>query len=208
MSKYENENVLVVRRALFDELGAFQGLSLEVDRYLPAFLNPENNFFLSRDLAEDDPSHKQIIPYAIFLHQGRILHYRRGKKSGEKRLASKGSIGIGGHINTSDAHAASLEKDTYLTGVDREVNEELRLDGGYQQRIVAILNDDQTEVGRVHMGVVHLFELESDDVASNEDNIIDLAFLTLDELQANRDQLETWSQICLDGLATLLAARR
>lgn len=208
MSKYENENVLVVRRALFDELGAFQGLSLEVDRYLPAFLNPENNFFLSRDLAEDDPSHKQIIPYAIFLHQGRILHYRRGKKSGEQRLASKGSIGIGGHINTSDAHAASLEKDTYLTGVDREVNEELRLGGGYQQRIVAILNDDQTEVGRVHMGVVHLFELESDDVASNEDNIIDLAFLTLDELQANRDQLETWSQICLDGLATLLAARR
>ena len=124
---HPNEHVLVVRRALFDELGAFQGISTEIGKYLPAFLDPTQNFFLSRDDAETDPSHKQIIPYALFHCQGKLLHYVRGKKSGEQRLAAKGSLGIGGHINSEDAEQASLERDTYLTGVEREINEELKL---------------------------------------------------------------------------------
>ena len=48
------------------------------------------------------------------------------------------------------------------------------------------------EVGQVHLGVVHLVTLESDEVTPGEDNIVDLQFLSLDELQARKDQLETW----------------
>ncbi len=203
MSKYDNEHVLVVKRELFDSIGSFQGLSAETDRYLPQFLSDDHNFFMLRDLAEDDPTHKQIIPYAIFHHGGRFLHYVRGKKSGEQRLAAKGSIGIGGHINTEDAEASSLERDTYMTGVDREMNEELVINSAYQQRIVALLNDDSNEVGQVHLGVVHLFELESADVAANEAAISDLEFLSHEELRARREQLETWSQICVDGFEQL-----
>jgi len=107
MSKSE-EQVLVVRRQLLDDLGSFQGLSAEVDRYLPEFLKRENNFFVARSAAEDDPSLKQIIPYAVFCHGDRILHYTRGSKSGEKRLVAKESIGIGGHINDSDESLFSL----------------------------------------------------------------------------------------------------
>ncbi len=201
MSNYDNEHVLVVPRALFDEIGSFQGLSTEIDRYLPAFLDPKHNYFLSRDLAENDPTHKQIIPYAVFHHAGRFLHYVRGKKSGEQRLASKGSIGIGGHINQEDAHASSLERDTYMTGVEREVHEELRLGSTYRQRTVALINDDSTEVGAVHLGVVHLFDLDSADVAANEATIVDLTFLDAGQLRARHDALETWSQICLPVLA-------
>ncbi len=200
MGKYADENVLVVPRDLFDRLGAFQGISFETDRFLPAILDPANNFFLNRDLAEEDPGHKQIIPYAIFRHGDRYLHYVRGGGSGEKRLASKGSIGIGGHINDTDHAAASLDKDTYTIGVEREINEELNLTGTHRQEILGLINDDSNEVGRVHLGVVHLFTLESDDVTSAEDNITGLQFLTLEELAAERDRLETWSQICLDGL--------
>lgn len=200
MGKYADENVLVVPRELFDRLGAFQGISFETDRFLPAILDPANNFFLSRDLAEEDPGHKQIIPYAIFRHGDRYLHYVRGGGSGEKRLAAKGSIGIGGHINDSDHAAASLDKDTYTTGVEREINEELNLTGTHRQEILGLINDDSNEVGRVHLGVVHLFTLESDEVTSAEDNITGLRFLTLEELAAERERLETWSQICLDGL--------
>ncbi len=201
---YPNEHVLVVRRALFDELGAFQGLSADVSKYLPEFLNPAQNFFLSRDLAETDPSHKQIIPYALFHCQGKLLHYVRGKKGGEQRLAAKGSVGIGGHINSEDAAAASLERDTYLTGVEREINEELKLDTTYQQRIVALLNDDSNEVGQVHLGIVHVFELASEAVAPNEAPITQLEFLTRAELVARRDQLESWSQFCVDHWDELL----
>ena len=117
--RWPNERVLVVSRSLFDSLGSFQGLSTEVEKYLPAFLARENNYFLARDDAEEDPSHKQIIPYALFHCQGRFLHYVRGGKGGEKRLADKGSLGIGGHINSEDAEQASLEKDMYFTGVQR-----------------------------------------------------------------------------------------
>lgn len=202
--RWPDERVLVIPRRLFDDLGAFNGLSTDVDRYLPAFLNPANNHFLARDAAEDDPSHKQIIPYALFHHNGHLLHYVRGSKGGEKRLAAKGSLGIGGHINAEDAAQASLEKDTYMTGVEREMNEELVINSPFSQNIVALINDDSNDVGKVHIGIVHLFNLASPDVAANEAPITDLSFLSLDSLAARRDQLESWSQICLDHLHLIL----
>jgi len=205
--RWPDERVLVIPRALFDSLGAFEGLTTEVDRYLGTILDPANNHFLGRDLAEDDPGHKQIIAYAIFHCQGRFLHYVRGSKTGEQRLASKGSLGIGGHINSDDAVQASLERDTYLTGVDREINEELLLKTGYRQKLVALINDDSSEVGRVHLGVVHLFDLDSEAVQANEAPITGLEFLDLPTLQSRRDQLETWSQICLDHLPQLVSQR-
>ena len=203
MSKYEDENVLVISRELFDQLGAFQGISLEPEKYLPSMLDPENNYFLQRDLAEDDPGHKQIIPYAIFRHGDKFLHYVRGGGSGERRLASKGSIGIGGHINDVDYAASSLDKDTYTNGVDREIDEEPNISGDHTQEILGLINDDSNEVGQVHLGVVHLFTLESNQVTAGEDNIVDLQFLSLEELEAKHDELETWSQICVQGLRQL-----
>lgn len=203
MGKYADENVLVISRALFEQLGAFQGISLEPGAYLPAMLDPANNYFMSRDLAEADPSHKQIIPYAIFRCGDKFLHYVRGGGGGEKRLAAKGSIGIGGHINDTDYATASLDKDTYTTGVDREIDEELNLTGSHTQEILGLINDDSNEVGQVHLGVVHLFTLDNDEVTAAEDNIHDLRFYTIDELIERRDQLESWSQICLDGLTQL-----
>jgi len=205
--RYPNEHVLVVPRPLFDQLGSFQGLAFEVDRYLPVFLDPAHNYFLQRDEAEHDPSKKQIIPYAIFHHQGKFLRYVRSKKTGEQRLAAKASLGIGGHINSEDDAASSLERSTYLAGVEREVAEELTIEGGWSQRIVALLNDDSNDVGQVHLGVVHLVELETDRVTSNEDSIADVGFFTPDELRAERDRLETWSQLCLDGLERLVGGK-
>jgi predicted NUDIX family phosphoesterase len=100
----KDEMILVVRRTLFDELGAFQGLNFEIDRYLPALLARENNFFTPRPPAETDPSLKQIIPYVLLVHEGRVLHYVRGKKAGEQRLVAKGSIGIvGGTVERKES---------------------------------------------------------------------------------------------------------
>src|SRR5712691_2815856 len=87
-----DENILVIKRSLLDELGAFQGLSFEPRKYLDAILSRGNNFFLRRDQAEKDPGHKQIIPYVLLAHAGRVLFYVRGKKAGEQRLVAKGSI--------------------------------------------------------------------------------------------------------------------
>ena len=201
---YEDESVLVIKRELFDEIGTFQGISTEIDKYLPAFLNPSNNFFIHRELAEDDPTHKQIIPYAIFKHGDKFLKYLRGKKSGEQRLASKSSIGIGGHINQDDFNSSSLEKDTYLTGIEREINEELIINCDYNNLPIALINDDSNDVGQVHLGVVHLFDLDSDQVEAGEANIENLEFLSSEDLLREKDNLESWSQICVDHLDEII----
>src|SRR5438874_897238 len=202
---YPGENVLVVRRNLFEQLGSFQGLSFEPENYLNVLLSRGNNFFPSRAQAENDPAYKQIIPYALIVFENRVLHYVRGKKAGEQRLVAKGSIGIGGHMNESDESLFAWDEQAYRAGVEREVNEEIKIDTPFQDRIVALLNDDTTEVGRVHLGIVHIFHLAEQNVEKREAMITNLAFLTRAELMARRESLETWSQICLDSLDRLLS---
>jgi predicted NUDIX family phosphoesterase len=200
----KEEMILVVRRATVEELGIWHGLNFEIERYLPVLLSRENNFFMPRSAAETNPAYKQIIPYVLLVHGGKVLHYVRGKKSGEQRLVSKGSIGIGGHMNEHDEGLFALDEAAYLEGVRREVCEELKIGSAFRNRAVALLNDDSNEVGQVHMGVVHVFELDEPNVEKNEAMITNLAFLSPEELGARRESLETWSQICLDGLGELL----
>jgi len=205
MSNPPNENILVVKRELFDELGSFQGLNFEPEKYLRAILSRGSNFFIPRSKAENDPAHKQIIPYALMAFQETVLHYVRGKKAGEQRLVAKGSIGIGGHMNETDESLFALDEQAYRAGVEREVNEEIKIDTPFEDRIVALLNDDSTEVGRVHLGIVHIFKLKEPKVQKREAMITGLTFLTKEELMARRESLETWSQICLDSLDRLLS---
>ena len=200
-----DENVLVVKRSLFDQLGSFHGLNFEPQKYLDVILARGNNFFLSRAQAENDPTHKQIIPYAILAFENKVLHYVRGKKAGEQRLVAKGSIGIGGHMNESDESLFALDEAAYRAGVEREVNEEVKIGTNFDDRIVALLNDDTTEVGQVHLGIVHVFKLAEPKVDKREAMITKFAFLTKDELLARRESLETWSQLCLDSLDRLLS---
>jgi predicted NUDIX family phosphoesterase len=198
------ENILVIKRSLFDELGAFQGLNFEPEKYLEAILSRGSNFFIPRLDAENNPAYKQIIPYALIVFENTVLHYVRGKKAGEQRLIAKGSIGIGGHMNETDESLFAMDEQAYRAGVEREVNEEIKIDTSFQDEIVALLNDDSTEVGRVHLGIVHIFKLEEPKVQKREAMITGLTFLTKDELMTRRASLETWSQICVDSLDRLL----
>src|SRR5947208_16051948 len=200
-----NENVLVVRRELLDQLGNFQGLNFEPQKYLDSFLSRGNNFFLQRWQAETDPVYKQIIPYALIAFENKLAYYVRGKKAGEQRLVAKGSIGIGGHMNETDEDLFAMDEQAYRAGVEREVNEEIKINTRFEDRIVALLNDDTTDVGRVHLGIVHVFKLKEPQVQKREAMITGLMFLTKEELMARCELLETWSQICVDSLERLLA---
>jgi predicted NUDIX family phosphoesterase len=198
------ENVLVIRRELFDRLGSFNGLNFGPEKYLGTFLSRGNNFFLPRPEAEINPAYKQIIPYALIAYEHKLAYYVRGKKAGEQRLVAKGSIGIGGHMNETDESLFAMDEKAYRAGVEREVNEEIKIDTRFEDRIVALLNDDTTEVGRVHLGIVHVFKLAEPKVEKREAMITGLTFLAKDELLARRENMETWSQICLDSLDQLL----
>lgn len=202
MSKYAGEQVLVVPRSLLEEIGMFEGIRTEaMDSAVSRLLDPANHFFMDRAAAEEDPSHKQLIPYCIFRCGDRILHYTRGKSGGESRLHAKISVGVGGHVNPVDTGEGRTGPDAYHAAVTREIEEELDLPEKHQHRIIALLNDESNAVGQVHLGIVHLVDLESLEVASREDALADLGFSTLSELNGELyERLETWSQFCIRHL--------
>ena len=202
---YKGEEILVIPRTLLNDLGTFQGCNTNVDHYLETIHDPAHNFFMDRGAAEEDPSHKQLIPYCLFHHNGTYLHYTRGKSGGESRLHAAGSVGVGGHINPIDQR--SLAEETYLAGVTREIEEELTINGTYTHKPVALLNDDSNPVGEVHLGIIHLVELSIDsptDVQSAEDALANLSFQPLSELESGtplHEKLETWSQHTINNIA-------
>lgn len=203
MSKYAGEQVLVVPRALLEEIGHFEGIRTQgLDAAVARLLDPANHFFMDRAAAEDDPSHKQLIPYCVFRCGDRILHYTRGKSGGESRLHAKISVGVGGHVNPVDTGGGKTGPHAYHAAVTREIEEELDLPEEHGHRIIALLNDDSNAVGQVHLGIVHLIDLKSTAVASREDALAELGFSPLAELDGPRfERLETWSQFCIRHLA-------
>ncbi|MDX1681352.1 MAG: hypothetical protein R3242_11555, partial [Akkermansiaceae bacterium] len=186
-----------------EEIGSFEGIRTEgLDKAVARLLDAESHFFIDREAAEDDPSHKQLIPYCVFRCGDRILHYTRGKAGGENRLHAKISVGVGGHVNPVDMEGGKTGAETYHAAVTREIEEELELPADHEHRIIALLNDDSNPVGQVHLGIVHLVELDSDVVSSREDALLDLGFTSLSELNGPLyDRLETWSQFCIRHLA-------
>jgi len=202
----QDEQVLVIERKVLEEAGLFQGLAFDTESYIKRIFVPGVPRFMPRSQAETDPSFKQIIPYVIMTHKGKYLSYVRGARAGETRLVAKRSIGIGGHINPALFNADFY--DTYLAAVQREVEEEVAVDTGYSDRIVALLNDDSNDVGSVHLGIVHCWNLEQPNVTKREQMITQMAFLTPEELDQTRDTLETWSQKCLDGLEQMTEAAK
>lgn len=199
MSRYNGEQVLVVPRSAFEAVGAFNGVNRNPQTYLTAFLQPGVARYMDRDEAEGNPQFKQLITYAIFCCRGRVLAYSRTSKSGESRLHDKWSLGIGGHINPIDGLTADIS--TYLAGMEREIREEISFSGSAEQELFAVINDDTNEVGSVHLGIVHRFELDSEDVRSNEKALANLGFRDMEELSGELyPKLETWSAICVDAL--------
>ena len=199
-----DENVLVFPRSLFEQLGVFQGFNADIDHYLPTILDKKNNSFMSRALAETNPAFKQIIPYVVITDGKSVLHYVRGKKAGEQRLVAKGSIGIGGHINDEDHTLFAFGLQAFQEAVKREVCEELVIQGEFNARPIGLINDDSTEVGQVHFGIVHVLFCKPEQVKKNEQVITQVEFILIEELKAKRDQMETWSQLCLDNIDAFL----
>jgi predicted NUDIX family phosphoesterase len=200
------EEVLVAKRTIVEQEGMFHGLNFQVDRYLRRLFAPGVLRFMPRSQAEADPEYKQLIPYVIMTHGNKYLTYVRGKRAGETRLVGNRSIGIGGHINPVDDEVPLFDADfrrMYRIAVEREVAEEVSVEANHTDRIVALLNDDSNEVGQVHLGVVHYWTLDSCKVERKEQMITQMAFMGIDELQEVRDSMETWSQLCFDGLGEM-----
>ena len=201
MNQRLSQMVLVFPVELLAKFGRFQGYTLDTQRYLPLLLDPTNNLFMDRDHAEKDVRYKQIIPYVVLRCGDSVFSYVRGKKSTESRLVSSRSIGVGGHIEPDDRSLFHSDHDLYLEAARREVNEEVELESPYVEFIVALINDDSNDVGKVHLGIVHIWDVAEPKVKKREGLITQAGFSPLENLQARIGELETWSQIALKVLA-------
>ncbi len=121
----------------------------------------------------------------------------KSDSSTRPRSASEATLTIAMKVSSP------FDKDAYRAAVHREVAEELKFEGMWEDRLAALINDDSTEVGQVHLGVVHVVALRHAAVRAREQAIRELRFLVPQELRKQRDKLESWSQIVLDAWETL-----
>ncbi len=197
------EKVLCFERKLLEELGVFQGLSLDVERYLPVVTSSARLRYLNRSEAEQDRRYKQLIPYVLLICKDKILRYRRGRGGQETRLHGLYSVGIGGHIAEQD-HGLFSKDLGYGDGMRREIMEEVAVEA-VSESAVALINDDSTEVGYVHFGVVHIMHVANENVAGRRSGIVGPEFIPFGEAVKEASACESWSRFCLEKLDLLLA---
>ena len=182
---------MVVER---EALGAFlveKGLVMEgTDAVLDAIV--DHHFFLDRPTAEVSPQYKQIIPYVVIRRDNEYFLLQRTPKQTESRLHHKLSLGIGGHINPDTPEL--------LDGLQKELEEEVEVTGDYDLSFAGILNDDTTDVGKVHLGAVYVLDSLDGEVAVRETEKMSGRWVPREELAQHRGEMETWSQIVFDAI--------
>ena len=162
MSKDQQLIMTVPAKYLFEEK-YFQGFS-------PAdTINYEKRMVASCDWtrrgeAEKDPSKKQPIGYAIIVspQNKKVFTYQRAKGTNyhETRLHGKWSWGIGGHVDIENP----IPDNPIRASLTREIDEELHIQGSYQTQLLGYINDDETEVGQVHFGLLFMILLEKPEI--------------------------------------------
>ena len=149
------------------------------------------HFFVDRPTAEASPQFRQVIPYVIVACGEDFFVLQRTTKQTETRLHHKISLGIGGHVNPGHS---------VLEGLRKELEEEVGIPDPFELRFRGILNDESTEVGRVHLGVVYSLEASTREVTVRETEKMTGRWVARSELMSLRESMETWSQIVFDEL--------
>jgi predicted NUDIX family phosphoesterase len=192
------ERVLVVKESIIDFRDFLDGF-YELNKFSLLDHLLSQAFFMDRFKAEKDPTHKQIIPYTIILRNNEIFCYKRTIKGGEKRLWGKRSLGIGGHLNPVDSTIAD-HRVTYANGLARELEEEAGLKTGqYDNKIKGLIYESENEVGKVHIGSVHIITIDGfTEINSSDPAISHGGFEKVENVLKYKDEFETWSQIVIN----------
>ncbi len=206
MTNHTDERVLVIP-AIF-AVDVRKGFcTLEKSRKLARdLINSDQLRFMPRSEVEDDPRFLQLIPYVILYRYDarlpfgdacKVFTYQRGSAGGESRLIGKRSLGIGGHINDSDA---TLPQDAFHAGVFREIDEEVSCTFDPVGSLIGTIYDDTDAVGRVHLGVVISFRMTKSRIEPKDKSLIDPRLYSVNHLLANDNRFENWSQLVIDML--------
>ena len=192
------EKVLVVESKDFNlHYGDDNNRIIRVDE--KSFLDYVNSKhkFISRDLVENDFNYKQIISYCLIKYKNYVFMTKRKNTQSERRLHNLYSVGIGGHINSIDMS----EKDNILIiGMQRELFEEVSIETEYNYNLLGIINDNSTNVNKVHAGVCFIVELKEKKCGVKENHKMDGEWISFNDLQKYHNYLEIWSKILINSI--------
>ena len=186
-----DERVFVVPRTALPDSAGWYGLRTEgLDTFAEAV--ERDGRYEPRPEMEGDPSFKQIIPYLVLRDRRQYFLMQRTTAGADARLHGMYSIGVGGHLNPGDGGL--------LGGLEREWHEELVAAFLPTFELVALLNDDTTPVGAVHLGAVYVAQAEGRPVTIRETHKLSGQFADPDAVAAVVDRMETWSRLAFQFL--------
>jgi predicted NUDIX family phosphoesterase len=198
LSKYNNEKVLVFKKDLISQEDIFHGMIIndKARNFREKYLIPENLFYIDRDIAENDKSYKQVIPYCFITRGTEVFCYQRSSKGSENRLHEMYSLGVGGHINPVDGNS----NETLSLACKRELDEEISYSGFAGSTFVGLINDDSDDVNSVHFGVVFHVKLQKNgEVNPKENKLINSNFMEMKQASISATNWENWSIFLLRG---------
>ena len=207
MKRY-NSHILAVTSTAVNAAGDFADKKfIQFDDTMESLPFHSNNLWVGpREQLELMPSFKQIIPYVAVIRDEKFLVYKRTNKGGEARLHDQLSIGFGGHIDVGDildknnGETIDLEA-TVGNAVTREISEELEAELTAFEAYGMIL-DESNEVGKVHLGIAMIARVNGM-VLSKEDQIELVGFKSVEEIIANIESYESWSQIIINHIGSI-----
>lgn len=203
MSKMDEIIIVAPRKDTFqDETLTFQGVERNPQKTKAIVSNIAATYsVMRRGDAEENTEFKQPIPYCVIKRGNELFTYKRLKGGGETRLHEQISLGVGGHLNDVEG------EDFYgvLTdGLQRELEEELFINKDkLTLTTIGLINDDENDVGKVHVGMLVIGELPvGEEVSVRETDQLLGEWLKIEDLKQKEvyERLETWSQFVVDIL--------
>lgn len=158
-----------------------------------------------RAVLEQDLDFRQVLPVSVFLYKGAIWAYERTKKGGESRLHNKIAVAVGGHWDLADLHITEglidLEK-SLEAAINRELDEEISLSSKIIRtyKLPQMICADDTDVDKVHLGIVWIHELDGDGIASAEDQLEAIGFVSPQRLVSGEFNIENWAKIICNAI--------
>ena len=197
MSKWDEQILVVNRKELFNnEENHFYGFIEKNDEKTKKISDTFESYEVKRrgDM-EEDPDYKQLIGYVLLkdVNTNEVLVYKRLVGGGEARLHGKASVGIGGHMNEVEGKTIF---EMLKINAARELNEEVGVseeEALNNLHFIGLINDDKTEVGQVHIGVVYECKVDKNLVEVKEDDTLVIKWMSGDEAKAE-ENYETWSE--------------
>jgi len=179
--------ILVVRTTTLFPDGIWEGFR-EATQEEALKIIDANREYIEREQAEVDESYQQIIPQIILKVGNKVLIHKIPVTGSEGRLHEMWPIFLGGHVEKTDKDISRATQ--------REFEEEIKYKGKIIRReFLGLVKRHDVPVNRVHVGLVWLFEGDSEEFKPTKDKgIAEGRFVSISELAAYLDKMTYWSQ--------------